>query len=72
MKSDLRVLAVHGDFVLCGITDKMLSVRERDIRRGCAVSLIVCDDFYTIVLPHTVMIRLSITENVRKSAESCG
>src|SRR5271154_2265847 len=53
MKSDLRVLAVHGDLVLCGITDKTLVVRERDIRRGCAVSLIVCNDFYMIVLPHT-------------------
>ena len=53
MKSDVRVCGVHGDLVLCGITDKTLVVRERDIRRGCAVSLIICNDFYTIVLPDT-------------------
>ena len=50
---DLRIMRVHSDLILCGITDKALAVREGDIRRSCSVSLVVCNDFYTIVLPHT-------------------
>jgi hypothetical protein len=50
---NVRVIGVHGDLVLCSITNKTLVVGERDIRRSCAVSLVVGNDFYTIILPHT-------------------
>ena len=51
--NDVRVMGVHGDLIFCGITNETLVVGEGDIRRGCAVSLIVCNDFYTIILPDT-------------------
>ena len=50
---NLRVMGVHGDLVLCGIANQTFVVRERYIRRSCAISLIVRNDFYTIILPHT-------------------
>ena len=50
---DVRVNRVHGDLVLCGIANQTFIVREGYIRRGCAISLIVRNDFYTIILPHT-------------------
>ena len=31
---------VHGDLVLCGVTDKMLVVGEGDIRGNCSISLV--------------------------------
>jgi hypothetical protein len=43
---------VQGGLILCGITDETLAVREGDIRGRRAVSLIICDDLDTIVLPH--------------------
>ena len=46
-------MGVHGNLILCGITNETLIVGKRDVRRGCAISLIVGDDFDTIVLPHT-------------------
>lgn len=49
----LTVMGVQGDLILCSVTDETLSVRERDIGWRCPVSLIVCDDFYTIILPDT-------------------
>ena len=52
-KIDLRVVRVHGNLVLCGITDQTFIVGEGYIGRGCAISLVVCNDFYTIILPHT-------------------
>ncbi len=44
---------VHGDLVLRGITDQTLSVREGHIRGCCSVTLVVGDDFDTVVLPNT-------------------
>ena len=51
--NDLRIMGIHGDLVLCGIANKTLVIREGDIRWSCAVSLIVCNNFYTIILPYT-------------------
>ena len=48
---DLRVVRVHGDLVLRGITNETLSLRERDVGGGSPVTLIVGDDLDTIVLP---------------------
>lgn len=39
--------------VLSGVTDHALGVREGNVRRGRAVSLVVRDDLHTVVLPHT-------------------
>uniref|UniRef100_K3X9Q6 Uncharacterized protein n=1 Tax=Globisporangium ultimum (strain ATCC 200006 / CBS 805.95 / DAOM BR144) TaxID=431595 RepID=K3X9Q6_GLOUD len=47
-----RVVRVHRDLVLRGITDQTLSVRERHVRWGRTVTLVVRDDFDTVVLPH--------------------
>jgi hypothetical protein len=47
------VPGVHGDLVLCGVTDETLALGERDIGRCRAVTLVVCDDFDTVVLPDT-------------------
>ncbi|GET90231.1 heat-shock protein hsp70, putative [Leishmania tarentolae] len=46
------VVRVHRHLVLCGIADQALRVRERDIRRGRAVALVVRDDIHALVLPH--------------------
>lgn len=47
------VVGVHGNLVLRGITNETLGVGERDIRGGRAVTLVVRDDFDTVVLPDT-------------------
>lgn len=44
-------MGVHGDLILGGITDKTFVVGEGNIRRSCAVSLVVGDDLNTIILP---------------------
>lgn len=46
-------MRIHGDLVLCGITNKTLVVGEGDIRWSCTVSLVVSNYFYTIILPYT-------------------
>ena len=56
---DLRVVRVHGDLVLRSIADETLSLRERDIGGGDPVTLIVCNDLDTIVLPDTNATRSS-------------
>ena len=47
------VVGVHGDLVLRGVTNETLGVGERDIRGGRAVTLVVRDDFDTVILPDT-------------------
>ena len=49
---DLRVLRIHRNLVLCGITNETLALRERDIGRSCPVTLVIGDDLNTIVLPN--------------------
>jgi len=44
---------VHGDLVLGGIADQTLGVGEPNVRRRCSVSLVIGDDFNTVVLPDT-------------------
>jgi hypothetical protein len=48
-----RVARVHGDLVLSGVTDETLAFGERDIGGCRAVTLIVGNDFNTVVLPDT-------------------
>ena len=43
---------IHGDLVLCGISNETLWVGERDIRRSSSVTLVVCDDLDPVVLPN--------------------
>ena len=52
-KVNLRVVRVHGDLVLGSIADETLALREGDIRRRGAVTLVVGNDLNTIVLPDT-------------------
>lgn len=47
------VVRVHGDLVLCGITDQTLGICEGDERRSCAVALIVGNDFDAIISEDT-------------------
>ena len=47
------VMGVHGNLVLRGITNETLGVGERDIRGGRAVTLVVRNDFDTVILPDT-------------------
>ena len=47
------VVWVHGDLVLGGITDKSLRVVESDIGWGGSVTLVVGDDFNSLVGPNT-------------------
>ena len=47
------VVGVHGNLILRGITNETLGVGERDIRGGRAVTLVVRNDFDTVVLPDT-------------------
>lgn len=49
----VRVVRVHGDLVLRGVTDETLVVGERDIRWGSPVTLVVGDDLDTVILPDT-------------------
>lgn len=44
---------VHRDLILRGVADKTLGVGEGDIGRGGAVTLVVGDDFHSVVLPDT-------------------
>ena len=50
---DVRIMRIHGDLVLCSITNKTLVVGKGDIRWSCTVSLVVSNYFYTIILPYT-------------------
>ena len=50
---DVRIKGVHGELVLCSIANQTFVVSEGDIGRSYAISLVVCNDFYTIILPHT-------------------
>jgi hypothetical protein len=52
-RDNVRVNRVHRDLIFCGIADETLVVGEGDIRGGGAVTLVVGDDLYTIVLPDT-------------------
>ena len=45
------VVGVHGDLVLRGVADETLGVGERDIGRGCPVSLVIRNDLDTVGLP---------------------
>jgi hypothetical protein len=45
------VVGVHGDLVLGGITNESLRVVESDIRGGGSVTLVVGNDFDSVVLP---------------------
>ncbi len=47
------VVGVHGDLVLGSVTDQPLVVRKGDIRRGRSVTLVIGNDFDTVVLPDT-------------------
>ncbi len=53
MKKYIRIVRVHRDLILCGITDETLCVGEGDIRRCRSVTLVVGDDLNTIILPDT-------------------
>lgn len=44
---------VHGNLILCSIADQTLVVGKRHIRGRCPVTLVVGNDFDTIILPHT-------------------
>ena len=44
---------VHGDLVLRGVSNETLAVGEGDVGGGGAVTLVVGDDFDTVVLPYT-------------------
>lgn len=47
------VVGVHGDLVLGSITNESLRVVEGDIRWGGSVTLVVGNDFDSVVLPDT-------------------
>ena len=48
-----RVDWVHGDLVLRSVTDETLIVGEGDIGGCCSVTLVVGDDFNSVILPYT-------------------
>lgn len=48
-----RVVGVHGNLVLCGVTDETFIIEEGDIRRCRAITLVIGNDLNTIVLPNT-------------------
>ena len=68
---NVRVMGVHGDLVFCSIANQTFIVREGDIGRSCAISLIVCNDFYTIILPYTHATKgyISTTKGMNISSE---
>ena len=45
-------MGVHGNLVLGSITDKTFVLGEGDIRWGRAVTLIIGNDFNTVILPN--------------------
>ena len=47
------VVRVHGDLILCGISDETFSICEGDEGGGCAVALIVGNDFDAIISEDT-------------------
>jgi hypothetical protein len=47
-----RMFSIRGGHVLCGIAHEALLIRETHVRRRRAVSLVVCDNLYTIILPN--------------------
>jgi hypothetical protein len=46
-------VGVQRGLILRSVTDETLAVGEGDIRGRGAVSLVVCDDLHSIVLPDT-------------------
>jgi hypothetical protein len=46
-------VGVHGDLILGGITNQSLVVGERYIGWRCAITLVVGNDLYTVILPYT-------------------
>jgi hypothetical protein len=47
------VSGVHGDLVLCGVTDQTLGIGESHIRRRRSVPLVVSYDLDAVVLPYS-------------------
>ena len=43
------VVGVHGDLVLCGITNQTLCVREGDEGRSGAIALVVGNDLNAVI-----------------------
>jgi hypothetical protein len=41
---NVRVLEVHVDLVFCGVANQTFVVREGEIGRRCAISLVICKD----------------------------
>ena len=52
-RDNSRVVWVHRDLVLCSVANETFGVRERNIRWGCPVTLVVGDDLNAIILPDT-------------------
>jgi hypothetical protein len=52
-KARIRVMWVHGNLILRGITDQPLVVAESDVRRRRPVTLVIRDDLNAIILPDT-------------------
>jgi len=46
-------MGIHSDLILGSITDKALVFGEGDIGWGRAVTLIIRNDFNTVILPNT-------------------
>lgn len=66
----LRVVRVHSDLVLCGITDETLALGERDIGGCRPVTLVVGDDLDTVVLPDTdTANKLEYMQDLRRGAQ---
>lgn len=47
------VCGVSSDLVFSGVSDQSFGFSESDVRRGGSVTLVVGDDFDSIVLPET-------------------
>jgi hypothetical protein len=71
-----RVMGVHCDLILCSITNQPLGVGERYVGGRRAVTLVVRNNFYTIILPDTdaarekMSIRLPKRKTVTKKLTS--